>query len=696
MPKNTKVNNNTSKTKPVKKPKIHHTIKKKSKTKDLEREIRAKNLKRGIIEVLEMSRDESSYGIKPNNPQIVSSTPIKTSAQTIPKPMLPLESSQTGSPDSTKTENTPTQVESGDKIPLPLKELDNLLHQAISPISIIVTPPTPEKTNKSAHTPENNSVFLVPPNAPFETSKTKCPPPKCKTIKFQGIPAPNVANKSLTIPSYNTSPNQTPKLPKLRIRKIINCNTAAYRLIKPTELNANDKDDYSFNHHGEPQHSLNSSQLSLPQIENLNRTLQTRIAKLIEEKSSLENQLDLLRDKHKREISKQEWKLKQAQLEIRMLKINIQEKEGKIKNQEAIILSSYTGYEPDKNKPNKIGERTHRDLLRDNKRLENMLSATRKQMEEETNRKEMFKKEMLRTKRDLSETLNRIKDAADDETKKIIDDLTKTCNTLTTDLDLATQKINDLKNHNKELADRIKEVSKSNSIAQSDIRASAPYPIDPNSSDIDELFDTRSVAEITVDDDVRTERESAEFNLETCWFFNTHMDHQGMDRNLQMINRHTPDQQHSNPQRYTNRKDIVCKYYMQNRCRFGHRCFYKHPTSAPRNRTRIPDLMSINVQRPAPWHNPNAPPPALNLANIYPNLSSSQFPPLYQSQESNPNQQIANYQNNQSYSQTIQQQPTLDKELSILANLSHNLNQPNFPINLANSTHFHPLLTQCS
>ena len=134
---------------------------------------------------------------------------------------------------------------------------------------------------------------------------------------------------------------------------------------------------------------------------------------------------------------------------------------------------------------------------------------------------------------------------------------------------------------------------------------------------------------------------------------------------------------------------------MQNRCRFGHRCFYKHPTSAPRNRTRIPDLMSINVQRPAPGHNPNAPPPALNLTNIYPNLTRSQFPPLYQSQESNPNQQIANYQNNQSYSQTLQQ-PTLDKELSILTNLSHNLNQPNFPINLANSTHFHPLLTQCS
>ena len=39
-------------------------------------------------------------------------------------------------------------------------------------------------------------------------------------------------------------------------------------------------------------------------------------------------------------------------------------------------------------------------------------------MEEETTRKEMFKKEMLRAKKDLAETNERIKEAADDETKK--------------------------------------------------------------------------------------------------------------------------------------------------------------------------------------------------------------------------------------------------------------------------------------
>ena len=98
MPKNTKV---VSKKIPVKKPKIRQVIKKKSKTIDLEkdnleRDIRAKNLKMGIIEVLELSENESTYGIEPNNPLISSSTPLKTLPQTI--------TNISPSPDSTKTE----------------------------------------------------------------------------------------------------------------------------------------------------------------------------------------------------------------------------------------------------------------------------------------------------------------------------------------------------------------------------------------------------------------------------------------------------------------------------------------------------------------------------------------------------------------------------------------------------------------
>ena len=403
----------------------------------------------GIIEVLELSENESTYGIEPNNPLISSSTPLKTLPQTI--------TNISPSPDSTKTE-IHQPVESEDILPLPLKELENLLKPVSPQITIIVTPPTPEKGSESAYTPEHNPFLLIPPDDSKKAQENKRPPDiRIKTNQITTIPNLNAASNS-SILGGKSSTNLTPKLPRLRIKRILNRDTSAYSLIKPTD---DDRANDSSNHHAEKPH--NSSQLSFIQIENLNRTLQTKTAKLIEDNKMLENQLDQEKEKHRRELSKQEWKIKHAQLEIRMLKINIQEKEGKIKNQEAIILSSYTGYETDKNKPVKTADRTYRDLLRDNKRLENMLIATRKQMEEETTRKEMFKKEMLR-----------IKEAADDETKKIIDDLTKKCNLLTVDQELATQKITDLKNHNKELAERIKEVTRSNSIAQSDITDAAP------------------------------------------------------------------------------------------------------------------------------------------------------------------------------------------------------------------------------
>ena len=685
MPKNTKTNIKNPKTQPVKKPKLRPTIKKNTKSKDLEKAIRAKNLKMGIIEVLDLTHNESSYSIEPNNPLIVSSTPVKTSP--------PVESSQTGSPDLTKNETNPPMVESEEPLPLPLRELDNLLNPVVTPISIIVTPPTPERTNMSVHKPEPNAHLLVPPNNPIKPSKTKRPPDISKNSNLK--PADQTSTRSNCI----TSPNVTPKLPKIRIKKI---RDTSYKLVQPSNTTVNETTNNSLNHQ-DIQLSPNSSQLSFLQIENLNRTLQTKTAKLLEEKTKLENQLDQVKEKHRHEISKHEWNFKQAQLEIRMLKVNIQEKESKIKNQESLILSSYTGFEPDKNKQ-KTGERSYRDLLRDNKRLENMLSTTRKQMEEESNRKDMFKKEMLRTKRELTETMDRIKNAANDETKKIIDDLTRKCNTLTVDLELSTQKIADLKNHNKELADRVKELSNSNSIVTSDLRISAPYPIDsdPSISDTEEQdYDTRSIAEITIDD-----IKDQDIEVKTHWFFNANMDHHQIRRNQQMIKQPSSYQQNRNPNhRYnTNKKNIVCKYFVQNRCIFGDRCFYNHPTRNS-NRKRIPDLMSLNVQRPAPWHNPNSQRLTPNLSNIYPNLTIDQFPHLSQDQQRrNPNQQLNhNFHNDQSYSQTLQAAPITNaaEELSILTNLSHNLNQQNLPVNqlsLVNGTLYHPLglISQCS
>ena len=118
------------------------------------------------------------------------------------------------------------------------------------------------------------------------------------------------------------------------------------------------------------------------------------------------------------------------------------------------------------------------------------------------------------------------------------------------DQELTTQKITDLKNHNKELAERIKEVTRSNSIAQSDITDAAPNP-DRDSSDIDEndrqYLHTRSIAEITIDDDINGERDPAENEIRTCYFYNGSMDHHQMERNQQMMSRSTPNQQYRNP-----------------------------------------------------------------------------------------------------------------------------------------------------
>ena len=203
MPKNTKV---VSKKIPVKKPKIRQVIKKKSKTIDLEkdnleRDIRAKNLKMGIIEVLELSENESTYGIEPNNPLISSSTPLKTLPQTI--------TNISQSPDSTKTEiNQP--VESEDILPLPLKIMENLLKPVSPQITIIVTPPTPEKDSESAYTPEHNPFLLIPPDDSEKIHENKRPPDiRKKTSQITTIPNLNAASNS-SILGGKTSTNFTP------------------------------------------------------------------------------------------------------------------------------------------------------------------------------------------------------------------------------------------------------------------------------------------------------------------------------------------------------------------------------------------------------------------------------------------------------------------------------------------------------
>ena len=703
MPKKTKTTLKIpTKTKPVKKSKTGPIKTKNSKTKDLEKEIRSNNLKMGIIEVLNLSQDASSSSIEPNNPPIITSTPIKHSPTTS-KALV--ETHPRESTAATEPELNPKSVEAEEELPLPLKQLEKLMDPQTSLPTVTVTPPTPEKANTSQ--PQEQDPQLLAPTNDLTITQDKRPPDVM----------PN-----LTV---------TPSLPKLRIKKILNRETTkspVFQLINSPSPSLHDSVNLSIPHVDQ---SLNSSALTFQQVENLNRTLQIKTANLIEEKKMLENKLDNIKEKNQRESAKQEWKLKQAQMEIRMLKINIKEKEERIKNQEAVILSSYTGYE-ERNKPTRTEDKSYRDLLRDNKKLENMIATTRKQMEEETNKKEMMKREMLKAKRDLTETNNRIKESADDEAKKMIEELMRKNNTLTVDLDLANQKITDLKNNNIELVNRIKEISNSHSVAQSDIKDSEPYPTNPIDTDNERQTETHYDDHTTKDDD--------NYDGRTVVFKNSNMDHRQMTKNQHMINgpdsRKNRYMERNRPDSNTNKKHIVCKYYMEDRCIFGHRCFYNHPNqhnsrmtdSRPKNRqthnripdlrttnfqrppdlrstnqqnNRIPDLRTTNFQRPSPWQNPNA--LISNPSSEY-NHSDDQFPQLLQEKPESNHTQHRNFNQpryERSYSQTLEAplRPLAPEDISTLTNLTHYLSQLSFPTNKSNqpnSTNSHPLLLQCS
>ena len=107
-----------------------------------------------------------------------------------------------------------------------------------------------------------------------------------------------------------------------------------------------------------------------------------------------------------------------------------------------------------------------------------MITTTKKEDGGGIEQKRNVKKEMLKAKRELTETNNRIKEYANDEAKKIIDDLMRKNITLTVDLNPATEKITHLKNKDKDLVGRMKKIASSNSVAQSDIKDSEPYPTD--------------------------------------------------------------------------------------------------------------------------------------------------------------------------------------------------------------------------
>ena len=200
-------------------------------------------------------------------------------------------------------------------------------------------------------------------------------------------------------------------------------------------------------------------------------------------------------------------------------------------------------------------------------------------------------------------------------------------------------------------------------------------------------------------------------------------------RNNRYMERNRPD---SN----TNKKHIVCKYYMEDRCIFGQRCFYNHPNqqnsrmtdSRPNNRpthnripdlrttnfqrppdlrptnqqnNRIPDLRTTNFQRPSPWQNPNA--LISNPTSEY-NHSDDQFPQLLQEKPESNHTQHRNFNQpryERSYSQTLEAplRPLAPEDISTLKNLTHYLSQLSFPTNKSNqpnSTNSHPLLLQCS
>ena len=735
MPKNTKTNTKVSlKTKPVKKHKLGTIKKKTSKIKDLEKEIDTTNLKRGIIEVLNLTQEEISSEIEPNNPQIITSTPIKNTPQTSKALVDPQPTTSTA---DTDPEINPISVEAEKVSPNPLKQLELSINPQFSPPDVIVTPPTPDRVDENPYVPEQNSQLLVPPQDPTKFQENKRPPdiPDKLTHNLTQTPIPKTIGKSntrLLTPRNPANPN--PSLPKLRLKKILNqekVGSPVFELINPEMTGLNDSVNNSSIRHVDQSRGFNSSQLTFQQVENLNRTLQIKISNLIEENKMMENKLDKEKEYNKREKARHEWKLKQAQMEIRMLKINIQEKEGRIKNQEDVILSSYIGYNQDKNKSIRTEDKTYKELLRDNKRLENMITTTRRQIEEESNKKENFKKEMLKAKRDLLETNNRIKDAANDEAKKMLDDLMRTKETLTVDLDLATQKIKDLKDNNKELADRIKQMSNSNSIVQPNIRDSEPYQTEPDHAE--QQKETHRDIDTTKDDI---------YDGKTVTFRNSHMDHQQLTNNQHMII--GPHHQH-NQQRERNKKDIICKYWVEERCMFGNRCYYKHPNEPIRNyrrsnqrptyrhtsNNRIPDLRTTNFQRPpdlqptnqqttynrtgdlrtsnfqrlSPWQNPNAQRLTSNPPNGYVH-TEEEFPHLSQDKSSNnPIQQRnpAHPRKEFSYSHTLQasQRPHAPEDISPLINLSQYLNQLNHTVNELNSTNtpgpiFLPVIPQCS